>query len=160
MIDPEHCLAAAADVLEAGDLETQLHYAHAHLQHALRTLYRRACGTAAPLNGSCVDLARFESDLAAHGVAVDPIAIEQLRAVERLWESYLEHLDLRDYDRTAGEMPFADRFDLARRLHAGAEVRDAMLAVPATRFREVFKELYLYLRAAVEGTTGRVDRDE
>lgn len=144
--NPESCLTHAADVLEAGDLETQLHYAHAHLEHALRTLYRRACGTAAPLNGSCVDLGRFQTDLAARGVVLDPVAIEQLRVIERLWESYLEHLDLRDYNDLVAQMPYSDRFGLAQRLHDSAAARDAMLTVPATRFREVFKELYVYLR--------------
>lgn len=138
-------LTLPTEVLEAPDLTTRLIYAHTSLQHTLRTLYRQRCGCAAPLNGSEVDLQQLVVDLSAHGIRLDPVLVQQLQVFERLWDSFLEHLNLSEYNQLLEQMPYENRFGYADTLHPNPVVREAWLTIPATRFCEAFKDVYTAL---------------
>ncbi len=145
-------LALPMEVLEASDLTTQLIYAHAYLQHTLRTLYRQSCGCTAPLNGSEVDLQQLVVDLSSHGIRLDPVLVHQLQVFERLWDSFLEHLNLSEYNQLLEHMPYENRFGYADTLHPNPVVREAWLTISATRFCEAFKDVYTALHRFISVT--------
>lgn len=138
-------LMLPTEVLEAPDLTTQLIYAYASLQHTLRTLYRQRCGCAAPLNGSEVDLQQLVVDLSSHGIRLDPVLVQQLQVFERLWDSFLEHLNLSEYNQLLEQMPYENRFGYADTLQPNPVVREAWLTTPDIRFCEAFKDVYTAL---------------
>ncbi|HNH84424.1 MAG TPA: hypothetical protein PL157_18765 [Acidobacteriota bacterium] len=145
-------LTLPTEVLEAPDLTTQLIYAHVYLQHTLRTLYRQSCDSAAPLNGSCVDLQQLIVDLSSHGIRLDPVLVQQLQVFEQLWDSFLEHTNLSEYNQLLEQMPYENRFGYADTLHPNPVVREAWLTIPATRFGEVFKDVYTALHHCMSVT--------
>ena len=136
-------------VLEAGDLTTQLLYAHVHLRHSLNMV---CCGLGNDLDQApeLLDVSSAVSSavsaIAAHGDLLDSIVEEQIDVFDRTWQSYIRYLDLREYNALVERMPYHNRFGYADSLHSDPTVREAMLRVPATRFREAFKDVYTYLR--------------